>query len=438
MSDAASESAISSTMQENRLFPPPADFAAKALVKSKAEYDALYRESIEQPDQFWSRMANELHWFKKWDRVLDWKCPDARWFVNAKTNMSYNCLDHQIELGRGDKPAIVWEGEIETATGKGGEIRTLTFKQLHAEVCQFANGLKKLGVKKGDRVTIYLPHTPAAAIAMLACTRIGAAHSVIFGGFSSQAIADRVEDSNSSVLITADGGYRRGKIVPLKTNVDDALTKTSRIKTVIVVKQTGESIPMTAGRDVWWHDAIAGQSSDCPAGAEMDAEDMLFVLYTSGSTGKPKGIVHTTGGYMVGTYLTSEYVFDLRDEDVYWCTADVGWITGHSYVVYGPLLNGATSFMYEGAPNYPDFSRFWAMVERHKVSVFYTAPTAIRAFMAAGRSSWSTSTTCPACDCSAPSASRSILKRGCGITRSSATRNAPSPTRGGRPKPVLT
>ena len=379
-----SETAITSSMQEDRLFPPPPAFAAKARVKSREEYDSLYRESIDQPERFWGRIAGELHWFKKWDRVLDWKCPDAKWFVGATTNMAYNCLDRQIELGRGDKPAIVWESELETAAGKGGSVQTLTFKQLHAQVGQFANGLKKLGVKKGDRVTIYLPHTPAAAIAMLACTRIGAAHSVIFGGFSSQAIADRVEDAQSTVIITADGGYRRGQVVPLKANVDDALKKTDRVNTVVVMQQTGQSVTMTEGRDVWWRDVIDGQSIDCPT-EQMDAEDMLFVLYTSGSTGKPKGIVHTTGGYMVGTYLTSRDVFDLRDEDVYWCTADVGWITGHSYVVYGPLLNGATTFMYEGAPNYPDFSRFWALVERHKVSVFYTAPTAIRAFMRAGR-----------------------------------------------------
>jgi len=379
-----SESAISSTMQENRKFPPPPAFVARARVKSREEYDKLYRESVDQPEQFWGRMAGELHWFKPWNRVLDWRCPDAKWFVGATTNIAYNCLDRQIELGRGDKPAIVWESELEISPGAGGKIQSLTFKELHAQVGQFANGLKKLGVKKGDRVTIYLPHTHAGAIAMLACARIGAAHSVIFGGFSSQAIADRVEDARSSIVITADGGYRRGQVVPLKANVDEALKKTDCVKTVIVAEQTGLSVPMTEGRDVKWADVIKDQSTDCPA-EPMGAEDMLFVLYTSGSTGKPKGIVHTTGGYMVGTYITSKFVFDLQENDVFWCTADVGWITGHSYVVYGPLLNGATTLMYEGAPNYPDFSRFWAIVQRHKVSVFYTAPTAIRAFMRAGR-----------------------------------------------------
>jgi acetyl-CoA synthetase len=391
------ESAISSTMQENRKFPPPAGFAAKARVKSREEYDKLYRESIDQPDQFWSRIAGELKWFKPWSKVLDWQVPDAKWFVGATTNITYNCLDRQIELGRGDKAAIVWEGELELAAGAGGTIQKLTFKQLLAQVNQFANGLKKLGVKKGDRVTIYLPHTPAAAIAMLACARIGAAHSVIFGGFSSQAIADRVEDAQSTIIITADGGYRRGAVVPLKKNVDDAFKLgdpgqdprsrrpwMQRVEKVIVASQTGQAVPMTEGRDISWADVIKDQSSDCPP-EPMGAEDMLFLLYTSGSTGKPKGIVHTTGGYMVGTYITSKYVFDLQENDIYWCTADVGWITGHSYVVYGPLLNGATSLMYEGAPNYPDFSRFWSIVERHHVSVFYTAPTAIRAFMRAGR-----------------------------------------------------
>jgi acetyl-CoA synthetase len=379
-----SETAISSTMQENRKFAPPPAFAAKARVKSREEYDKLYRESIEQPDQFWTRIAGELHWFKSWDKVLDWKVPNAKWFTGAKTNISYNCLDHQIAQGRGDKTAILWEGEPETAPGAGGKVRRISFKQLRDDVCKFANGLKKLGVGKGDRVTIYMPQVPEAAVAMLACARLGAAHSVIFGGFSSQAIADRVEDAKCRIIITADGGYRRGSVVPLKKNVDDALTKTQLVEKVIVLNHADSPVEMKDGRDVWWHDAIKDQSADCPA-EQMDSEDLLFILYTSGSTGKPKGIIHTTGGYMVGAYLTTRYVFDLQDSDLYWCTADVGWITGHSYVVYGPLLNGATTLMYEGAPNYPDFSRFWAMVERHKPTVFYTAPTAIRAFMRAGR-----------------------------------------------------
>jgi acetyl-CoA synthetase len=379
-----SESAISSTMQENRKFPPPAAFAAKARVKSMEEYQRLYRESIEQPDTFWSRIASELHWFKKWDKVLDWQVPDAKWFAGATTNVSYNCLDQQIAQGRGDKTAILWEGEPEAAPGTGGEIRRVTFNQLRDEVCRFANGLKKLGVGKGDRVTIYMPQVPEAAVAMLACARIGAAHSIIFSGFSSQSIADRVEDAKCKLLICADGGYRRGAVLPLKSIVDEALTKTNLVEKVVVLRRAGSPVEMKAGRDVWWHDLVKDQSTDCPA-EPMDAEDLLFILYTSGSTGKPKGIIHTTGGYMVGAYLTTRYVFDLQENDIYWCTADVGWITGHSYVVYGPLLNGATTLLYEGAPNYPDFSRFWAMVQRHKATVFYTAPTAIRAFMRAGR-----------------------------------------------------
>jgi acetyl-CoA synthetase len=379
-----SESAISSTMQENRKFPPPQGFAAKARVKSRAEYERLYRESIDQPEQFWTRIAGELHWFEPWDKVLDWKVPNAKWFVGAKTNVSFNCLDLQIEQGRGEKTAILWEGEPEATAGAGGEVRRISFKQLLDDVCRFANGLKKLGVKKGDRVTIYMPQVPEAAVAMLACARLGAPHSVIFGGFSSQAIADRVEDATSKIIITADGGYRRGAVVPLKKNVDEALTKTERVEKVVVLNRTNSPVETKPGRDVWWNDVVKDESTDCPA-EPMDSEDLLFILYTSGSTGKPKGIIHTTGGYMVGAYLTTRYVFDLQDSDIYWCTADVGWITGHSYVVYGPLLNGATTLMYEGAPNFPDFSRFWAMVQRHKASVFYTAPTAIRAFMKAGR-----------------------------------------------------
>jgi acetyl-CoA synthetase len=395
-----SEQNIESKLQENRLFPSPPQFTAKAHIKSREEYERMYRESIDDPESFWSRAAEPLHWFKRWDRVLEWDAPFARWFVGGRTNVAYNCLDRQIELGRGDKTAILWEGEplvtreYETSRGEysqpigdtGGrhEIRRVTYQQLKDDVCRFANGLKKLGIKRGDRVTIYMPMVPEAGVAMLACARSGAPHSVIFGGFSSQAIADRVEDAQSHVIITADGGNRRGQIVTLKANVDDALQKTSLVSRVIVLKHTDAPVNMVEGRDAWWSDVVAGQSTDCPA-EHMDSEDPLFVLYTSGSTGKPKGILHTTAGYMLGTYLTSKYVFDLKDDDVYWCTADVGWITGHSYVVYGPLANGATTLMYEGAPNFPDFSRFWSIVERHKVTVFYTAPTAIRAFMRAGR-----------------------------------------------------
>ena len=377
-----SQSAIESSQQENRVFPPPVEFSRQANIKSMEEYQRMYRQSIDEPDTFWGKLAESFHWFKKWDKVLEWNNPNAKWFVGGKTNVAYNCLDRQIAEGRGNKTAILWEGEP-LADGKP-EIRPITFSQLKDDVCRFANGLKKQGVKKGDRVTIYMPQVPEAAVAMLACARLGAPHSVIFGGFSSQAIADRVEDAQCQYLITADGGYRRGAIVSLKKNVDDALTKTNRIQKCIVLKRTGENVNFVNGRDVWWSDVIAGQSTDCPA-EPMDAEDMLFVLYTSGSTGKPKGIVHTTGGYMIGTAITTKYVFDLHENDVYWCTADVGWITGHSYLVYGPLNNGTTTLMYEGAPNFPDFSRFWSIIERHKVTLFYTAPTAIRAFMKAGR-----------------------------------------------------
>jgi acetyl-CoA synthetase len=391
---AENQTGIESTLQENRVFQPPKEFSAKAHVRTRADYDRLYRESIDQPEAYWGRVAGELHWFKKWDRVLDWKAPYARWFVGGKTNAAYNCLDYQVEQGRGEKAAILWEGEPESGRpGSGGSVHRVTYRQLRDDVCRFANGLKSLGVKKGDRVTIYMPMVPEAVVAILACARLGAPHSVIFGGFSSQAIADRVEDAKSTLVITADGGFRRGNVVPLKNNVDEALKRTDQVKKVVVLQRVGNpQIPgapgapvnWVEGRDVWWHELIRDQSAECPA-EPMDAEDLLFILYTSGSTGKPKGIIHTTGGYLLGCYLTSKYVFDLRDDDVYWCTADVGWITGHSYVVYGPMANGATVFMYEGAPNFPDFSRFWSMIERHRVSVFYTAPTAIRAFMRAGR-----------------------------------------------------
>ncbi|MCG3181803.1 MAG: Acetyl-coenzyme A synthetase [Phycisphaerae bacterium] len=364
---------IESILKEDREFPPPAGFSADAHVKSLAEYEKLYRRSIDDPDGFWGEAAGKLHWFRKWDRVVEWDLPYAKWFVGAKTNISYNCLDRQVAQGRGDKTAILWEGEP-------GDQRTLTYRQLLAEVSRFANVLRKLGVKKGDRVTLYMPMVPELAIAMLACARIGAPHSIIFGGFSAQAVADRVNDAQSSVIITADGGNRRGKVIDLKVNVDEACRMTQLVKTVVVLKRAGNKVNWVAGRDHWWHELAEGVSDQCPA-EPMDSEDLLFILYTSGTTGKPKGIIHTTGGYMVGTYLTSRYVFDLRDEDVYWCTADIGWITGHSYIIYGPLNNGATTLMYEGAPNHPEPDRFWQIVDKHKVTVFYTAPTAIRAFI---------------------------------------------------------
>ncbi|HEY8749355.1 MAG TPA: acetate--CoA ligase [Tepidisphaeraceae bacterium] len=390
---ADSSGGIESSMQENRLFSPPAEFSRRANIKSREEYDRLYRESIDHPEQFWAKMAENLHWFKKWDKVLEWNSPHAKWFTGGKLNASYVCLDAQIERGLGDKAAILWEGEPESGRpGSGGSIHRMSYRQLRDEVCRLANALKKLGVKKGDRVTIYMPMVPEAAVAMLACARLGATHSVIFGGFSSQAIADRVEDAQSDLIITADGGFRRGAVVPLKNNVDEALKKTDRVKTVVVLQRVGTPAgnlpraPMSwvEGRDVWWHEIVRDQSTECPA-EEMDSEDTLFILYTSGSTGKPKGIMHTTAGYLLGVQITSKYVFDLKPDDVYWCSADVGWITGHSYVLYGPLANGTTTLMYEGAPNFPDFSRFWSIIERHHVSVFYTAPTAIRAFMRAGR-----------------------------------------------------
>jgi len=376
--------AIESTMQEDRIFPPDPQWAGRAWIKSRQQYEEMYRQSIQQPEKFWAEIAGELAWFRPWESVLEWKLPNAKWFLGGKLNVAHNCLDRQIEKGLDDKTAILWEGEPEAAGGKGGEIRRISYRQLLQQVCQFANGLKKLGVTKGTRVTIYMPMVPEAVVAMLACARLGAVHSVIFGGFSSQAIADRVTDADSHFIITADGGRRRGQVVHLKHNVDEAAKKTALLKTVIVLKHTDEPVEWLPGRDVWWSEVIAGQSDQCPA-EPMDAEDTLFVLYTSGSTGKPKGIIHSTGGYLVGAYITAKYVFDLQPDDIYWCTADVGWITGHSYVVYGPLSNGATTLMYEGAPNFPDFSRFWSIIERHHVSIFYTAPTAIRAFMRAGR-----------------------------------------------------
>ncbi|HTE55709.1 MAG TPA: acetate--CoA ligase [Kofleriaceae bacterium] len=362
---------IESVLQEKRQFPPPAEFASRARVGSMAEYKALARRAEDDPDAFWAEIASELHWFEPWSQVLDWKLPDARWFVGGKTNLAYNCLDRHLDGPRRDKPALVWEGEP-------GDQRKLTYAELHREVCRFANALVKLGVSAGDRVAIYMPLIPETAIAMLACARVGATHSVVFGGFSAEALADRIRDAGARIAITADGGWRRGQIVPLKDNVDQAV-KGLDVDKVIVVRRCANEIAWQEGRDQWWHELVDAASDEHEA-VPLDAEHPLFTLYTSGTTGQPKGILHTTGGYMVGTYYTTGMVFDLRDDDVYWCTADVGWVTGHSYVVYGPLLNGATSVMYEGAPNHPEQDRFWRMIEKYKVSVFYTAPTAIRAF----------------------------------------------------------
>ena len=362
--------------QEDRIFNPPAEFSAKARVKSMDQYASMHRESIEDPDTFWSREANELTWQQPWDKVCEWNPPHAQWFVGSKVNITENCLDRHIDAGKGDKVAIYWEGET-------GDKLEITYSQLHRQVCQFANVLKANGIGLGDRVLVYMPMVPEATVAMLACARIGAVHSVIFGGFSADSIKDRLEDSKATAVITADGGWRRGKIVPLKANVDEALEGRDDVKSVFVLKRCSNEVNMVEGRDLWWHDETAKVDANCPPVA-LDAEHPLFILYTSGSTGKPKGILHTTGGYMVGTYTTCKYIFDMHDDDVYWCTADVGWITGHSYIVYGPLLNGVSQVIYEGAPNHPDFSRFWQIVEDYKVTIFYTAPTAIRAFIKAG------------------------------------------------------
>ena len=370
-----------SNLQETRRFAPPAAFAAQAHIGSMADYEELHARSIAEPEAFWAEVAEQLHWFKGWDTVLEWEAPDAQWFVGAQTNLCYNCIDRQIDAGLGDKVAIVWEAEP-YADGKP-HVEELTYHDLLREVSKFANVLKAKGVKKGDVVTIYMGMVPQLAIAMLACARIGAVHSIIFGGFSATAIRDRVEDGQSKLLITCDGSWRRAKNVPLKANVDEALTMTDLIEDVIVFQRTQCDVEMKVGRDHWWHELMADASEDCPA-EPMDSEDLLFILYTSGSTGKPKGIMHTTGGYMVHAYMTSKLTFDLKADDpdeMYWCTADIGWITGHSYIIYGMLPNRVPTLMYEGAPNEPGPDRFWDMVERHKVTKFYTAPTAIRAFM---------------------------------------------------------
>jgi len=365
---------IESHLIENRVFKPSKEFSKKARIQSMAEYKKLWEESIKKPDKFWAREAAELKWNKKWSKVLEWKEPFAKWFVGGKLNVSENCLDRHLDGPHKNKAAIIFEGEP-------GERRVITYQQLHRDVCRFANVLKRNKIKKGDRVIIYMPMIPEAAVAMLACARLGIVHSVVFGGFSAESIKDRIHDSGAVAVITADGGYRRGAIVPLKANVDAALKDGGHpVKRVIVFKRAGNDVHIEEGRDVWWHRELEYVDANCPA-VELDSEHPLFILYTSGSTGKPKGILHTTGGYLLGAYTTCKYVFDLRDEDVYWCTADVGWVTGHSYVVYGPLAMGGTSLMYEGAPNWPDNGRFWKIVEDYGVTIMYTAPTAIRAFI---------------------------------------------------------
>ena len=359
-------------LHEQREFPPPVGFAARAVTRD----DSLSRRAAEDYEKFWEEHARELEWFQPWSKVLNWTPPHCKWFEGGKLNLAHNCLDRHLVTGRRNKAALIWEGE-------NGEQRTLTYQQLHREACRFASAMKSLGVGKGDRVAIYMPLVVEVAVAMLACARIGAIHSVVFGGFSAESLADRINDSECKMVVTADGGWRRGAVLHLKDEVDKALAKTHSVKHVVVLKRPqGDPFPCTMkpGRDHWYHELTAGASPEC-ACERMDAEDVLYILYTSGTTGKPKGIVHTTGGYAVGTYTTTKYVFDLRDDDIFWCTADVGWVTGHSYVVYGPLQCGATVFLYEGAPDFPDKDRFWEMIARHRINVLYTAPTAIRAFM---------------------------------------------------------
>ena len=364
---------IESVLQETRSFPPPSTFAAQANIGSEEEYQELWQRAKDDPAGFWGDMAQNLSWFKQYDSVMDGEMPNTKWFSGGKINVSYNCLDRHLETDRRNKAAIIWEGEP-------GDTRVLRYQDLHREVCKFANVLKGLGIETGDRVTLYMPMIPELTIAMLACSRIGAVHSIIFGGFSADAVADRNNDAQAKLVITADGGWRRGKEIPLKAAVDASLEKSPSVENVVVVRRTGGDVDMVPDRDHWYHDLMQGASADCDA-VELDSEHPLFILYTSGSTGKPKGVLHTSAGYLLGTTMTSKWVFDLKEDDTYWCTADIGWITGHSYITYGPLANGASVVMYEGAPNWPDEGRFWEIVEKYQVSIFYTAPTAIRAFI---------------------------------------------------------
>ena len=369
------ETNMDSLLRENRVFPPSTEFSSKAHIRSLEQYEEMYRRSIEDPESFWAEAARELEWFTPWTEVLSGDISHAKWFVGGKLNLSHNCVDRHAKGSRRDKVALLWEGEP-------GEVRRVTYVELHEQVQRFANVLKGLGIKKGDRVAIYMGMSPELAIAMLACARIGAVHSVIFGGFAAQAIVDRVNDSQCVAIVTQDVSFRRGTEVRLKDIVDEAIDRCPSVKNVVVYRRSAEggNVQMKAGRDSWWHDLMAKVEPNCPA-EPMDSEDLLYILYTSGTTGKPKGLVHTTGGYSVQSYLTTKYVFDLKEDDVYWCTADCGWVTGHSYIVYGPLQNGATVVMYEGAPNFPENDRFWKIIDDHKVTVFYTAPTAIRAFI---------------------------------------------------------
>jgi acetyl-CoA synthetase len=364
---------ITSVLQETRVFPPPEAFARQAHIGSPAQYEALWNRAKDDPEGFWAEQARSLHWDRAWDKVLDWRPPFAQWFVGGKINASYNCVDRHCAGPWKNKAALIWEGEP-------GDRRVLRYQDLHREVSKFANVLKGMGVKPGDVVAVYMPLVPELVIALLACARIGAPHTVIFGGFSAESLAGRIQDCKAKVLVTADGGFRRGKLVPLKENADGAAALCPTIEHVVVYRRTGTPINWSAGRDRWWHELMDGASPDCPA-TPLDSEHPLYILYTSGSTGKPKGILHTTGGYLLGTAMTTKWIFDLKDDDTFWCTADVGWVTGHSYLVYGPLANGATCVMYEGAPNWPDEGRFWKIIEDYRVTILYTAPTAIRAFM---------------------------------------------------------
>jgi acetyl-CoA synthetase len=371
-----SQPEIESVLNERRVFKPKTAFSRAAHVKSLKEYDKLAAAAQKNPEKFWSDLAKELYWFKRWKKVLEWKPPFAKWFIGGQINVSVNCLDRHLHTWRRNKAAIIWEGEP-------GDTRTLTYQDLYREVCRFAAVLKQLGVEKGDRVAIYMPMIPELPIAMLACARIGATHSVIFGGFSAEALKDRINDAQAKLVVTADGGYRKGAVVALKEQVDRAIEHCPSVTKVVVCRRTNSPVTMKPERDVWWHDVIRDAPLRCEP-EHLDSEHPLFILYTSGTTGKPKGIVHTTAGYLLGAAVTTKWVFDLKDDDTYWCTADIGWVTGHSYIVYGPLANGATVVMYEGAPTYPQPDRMWEIVDKYRVTVFYTAPTAIRALLKLG------------------------------------------------------
>ncbi|TAK00753.1 MAG: acetate--CoA ligase [Candidatus Manganitrophaceae bacterium] len=372
----AGEKEITSVLNERRLFKPKKEFSKQAHLSSFEAYQRLYRKAEKDPEAFWAGLAKELAWFKPWKKVLEWKAPFAKWFLGGKINIAYNCLDRHLEGWRKNKAAIIWEGEP-------GDSRVLTYQDLHREVCKFANVLKAQGIVKGDRVAIYMPMIPELAIAMLACARIGATHSIIFGGFSSTALRDRINDAEARLVVTADGGYRKGEVVTLKEKVDEALKETPTVQKTITVRRTNTPVQMQPDRDLWWHDLMKSASDQCSAEA-LDSEHPLFILYTSGTTGKPKGVVHTTAGYLLGTTVTARWIFDLKETDTYWCTADIGWVTGHSYVIYGILSNGVTTVMYEGAPTYPQPDRLWEIIDKYKVNILYTAPTAIRALIKMG------------------------------------------------------